>query len=186
MKRQTVTLLMVLALAMGTAVWAQSTGTTQALPPSQQVDQSGEPEQGTGLDVDVDAGRNAEDGLVDVEVNNETDSDTAAQGNDNAGTAGQTDTTTRTGTTPPAGTTRSTTGTMGTGTTGSSLNNDQDDDVTATGTATGTAGTYGGTETGSDLSGDTDSLPETASNTPLFALLGLLSLAGAFVVRMVR
>ncbi|HKV06939.1 MAG TPA: LPXTG cell wall anchor domain-containing protein, partial [Thermoanaerobaculia bacterium] len=117
---------MVLALATGTALWAQSTGTTQTPPPSQQVDQSGQPETGTGPDVDVDVGRNAEDGVMDVEVKRNADSDTEAQGND------------------PAVTT----------------------------------GTY------ADV--DNDNLPETASNGPLFALLGLLSLAGAFAVRVIR
>lgn len=129
MKRQIVTFLMVLALATGTALWAQSTGTTpQATPPSQQLDQSGQPETGTGPDVDVDAGANAEDGVMDVEVNQNADSDTAAQGND------------------PAVQT----------------------------------GTY------ADVDNDNDSLPETAGNGPLFALLGLLSLAGAFVLRTIR
>jgi LPXTG-motif cell wall-anchored protein len=132
MKRQIVTFLMVLALAMGTALWAQTTGTPQAAPPSQQVDQSGQPETGTGPDVDVDVGRNAEDGVVDVDVTRTTDPDTAAQGND-----------------PNPGT---------------------------------TTGTY--SNTGVDA--DNDNLPETASNGPLFALLGLLSLAGAFAVRMTR
>ena len=135
MKRQIVTFLMVLALAMGTALWAQSTG-TQPLPPSQQVDQSGQPETGTGPDVDVDVGRNAEDGVVDVEVNRDADSDTAAQGNDPN---------------PQA-----------------------------------TTGTYGSTATGTDVDTDNDNLPETAGNGPLFALLGLMSLAGAFLLRTIR
>lgn len=125
MKRQIVTFLMVLALATGTALWAQ---TPQATPPSQQLDQSGQPETGMGPDVDVDAGANAEDGVMDVEVNRNTDSDTAAQGND------------------PAVET----------------------------------GTYAGVDA------DNDNLPETAGNGPLFALLGLLSLAGAFVLRTIR
>ena len=81
MKKQIFTLLAVLVLATGTALVAQ-TGTNTTLPPSQQVDQSGQPETGTGPDVDVDAGRNADDGLVDVEVNRNTDADTEAQGND--------------------------------------------------------------------------------------------------------
>lgn len=78
MKRQIFVLLMVFAVATGTALWAQTTGTT----PSQQVDQSGTPETGTGPDVDVDVGRNAEDGVVDVDVDRTTDADTAATGND--------------------------------------------------------------------------------------------------------
>jgi hypothetical protein len=143
MKRQIVTFLMVLALATGTALWAQSTGTTQSPPPSQQVDQSGQPETGTGPDVDVDVGRNAEDGLVDVEVKRNADSDTAAQGNDPNPRV--------------------------------DLDNDNDQDTT---------GTYGSTATGVD--NDNDNLPETAGNGPLFALLGLMSLAGAFLLRTIR
>lgn len=79
MKRQIFTLLMVLVLAMATtALMAQSTNNSQ-LPPSQQVDQSGHPETGTGPDVDVDTGRNADNGVLDVDVNRHTDSDTKAQ-----------------------------------------------------------------------------------------------------------
>lgn len=82
MKKQILMLLtLALVLVAGTALVAQTTGTTQ-LPPSQQVDQSGKPETGSGPDVDVDVGKNAEDGVMDVEVNRHTDSDTAAQGND--------------------------------------------------------------------------------------------------------
>src|SRR5687768_18286142 len=81
MKRQIFTLMIALVLVTGTALIAQTAGNTQ-LPPSQQVDQSGKPETGSGPDVDVDAGRNAEDGLVDVDVDANADSDTAAQGND--------------------------------------------------------------------------------------------------------
>jgi LPXTG-motif cell wall-anchored protein len=79
MKRQIFVLLTALVVATGTTLWAQSTA---PLPNSQQVDQSGQPETGPGPDVDVDAGRNAEDGMVDVDVNRRTDADTAAQGND--------------------------------------------------------------------------------------------------------
>lgn len=45
-----------------------------------------------------------------------------------------------------------------------------------------TTGTYGNT----DVDADNDNLPDTAGNGPLFALLGLLSLAGAFAVRVIR
>ncbi len=93
MKRQIFTLMIALVLVTGTTLMAQTTGNTQ-LPPSQQVDQSGKPETGSGPDVDVDAGRNAEDGLVDVEVNANADSDTAAQGNDPNPTLDTTTTTT--------------------------------------------------------------------------------------------
>jgi len=103
MKRQIFTLLMVFAVATGTALWAQTTGTPSQLPPSQQVDESGAPETGPGPDVDVDVGRNAEDGVVDVDVKKNTDPDTAATGNDpqpnlgertTTGTTGSMDTTT--------------------------------------------------------------------------------------------
>jgi LPXTG-motif cell wall-anchored protein len=108
MKRQ---ILMLLALALvlvaGTALMAQTTGNTQ-LPPSQQVDQSGKPETGPGPDVDVDVGKNAEDGVMDVDVKRNTDPDTAAQGNDHP--------------------VDNTMGTTGTGTTGTAadVNADQD------------------------------------------------------------
>lgn len=101
MKKQMLMLLtLALVLVAGTALVAQTTGTTQ-LQPSQQVDQSGKPETGSGPDVDVDVGRNAEDGVVDVEVNRDADSDTAAQGNDPNPTMDHTtmDHTTATGTT---------------------------------------------------------------------------------------
>jgi hypothetical protein len=134
MKRQILMLAMALVFVMTTGAMAQST--TPSVPPSQQVDQSGQPETGTGPDVDVDAGRNAEDGLVDVEVNRNADSDTAAQGNDTADTMDQ-------------------------------------------------SGTYSGSTTDTGMAAD-DTLPSTASGTPLMGLLGLLSLAGALVLRTVR
>ena len=80
MKRQILTLLAVLVLAMGTVLMAQS-NTTGSTAGSQAVDQSGEPETGPGPDVDVDTGANAE-GAVDVDVTSETDADTAASGVD--------------------------------------------------------------------------------------------------------
>lgn len=126
MKKQMLMLLtLALVLVAGTALVAQTTGTTQA-PPSQQVDQSGKPETGTGPDVDVDVGRNAEDGVMDVEVNRDADSDTAAQGNDPNPTVG---TTTR-GTTATGTTTTDTTyGTTNT----SDLDADQDNNLPDTG-----------------------------------------------------
>jgi LPXTG cell wall anchor motif len=82
MKRQIFMIAMALVLIMGAALMAQSTSGNTQLPPSQQVDQSGKPETGTGPDVDVDVGKNAEDGVMDVDVKRHTDADTAAQGND--------------------------------------------------------------------------------------------------------
>ena len=91
MKRQIFTLLIALLLATGTVLMAQTAN--PQVPPSQQVDQTGKPETGPGPDVDVDVGKNAEDGVVDVDVNRHTDSDTAAQGNDPNPTVGTTGTT---------------------------------------------------------------------------------------------
>ncbi|HEX3130648.1 MAG TPA: LPXTG cell wall anchor domain-containing protein [Thermoanaerobaculia bacterium] len=96
MKRQMLMLLtLALVLVAGTALVAQTTGTTQ-LPPSQQIDQSGKPETGPGPDVDVDVGKNAEDGVMDVDVKRHTDADTAAQGNDDHTTMDHTTATTGT------------------------------------------------------------------------------------------
>ena len=111
MKRQIFMIAMALVLVMGAALMAQSTSGTTQLPPSQQVDQSGQPETGTGPDVDVDVGKNAEDGVMDVEVNRNADSDTAAQGND-----------------PNPRLNQGTTGTMGTHT-GSTTTNTMDNDT---------------------------------------------------------
>ena len=99
MKRQILTLIAVLTLVVAGALFAQSGGygspapSTQpsaqqpsSVPPSQQVDETGKPETGPGPDVDVDVGRNAEDGVMDVDVNRTTDPDTAAEGNDHPGT----------------------------------------------------------------------------------------------------
>lgn len=95
MKRQIFTLLMVLALATGTALMAQAPQTDPTnpqLPPSQQVDQTGQPEQTGHPDVDVDVGKNANNGVLDVDVKRHGDADTKAQ--DDTGT-----TTTSTGST---------------------------------------------------------------------------------------
>lgn len=166
MKRQIFTLVIALILATGTALVAQTQG--NALKPSQQVDQTGKPETGSGPDVDVDAGRNAEDGLVDVDVDANADSDTAAQGNDPN---------------PTAGTATGRTGVTGTGTTG-------------TGTTGNTTGAYGTTDTDNDvdadadlntnLNTDNDNLPETASGMPLLGLIGLLALGGAVAIKATR
>ena len=112
MKRQMLMLLtLALVLIAGTALVAQTTGTTQ-LPPSQQVDQSGKPETGPGPDVDVDTGHNASNGVLDVDVKRHTDSDTAAQ--DDHDTMG---TTTGQRTLNGTGTTTGTTDTYGSNTT---------------------------------------------------------------------
>lgn len=179
MKRQVLTLIAVLTLVVAGALFAQSyqTPTTQQ-PPSQQVDETGQPETGPGPDVDVDTGANAEDGVMDVEVNRNTDPDTAAQGNDQTGTTGtgttgtQGTTGTTTGTT---GTTTGTTGTMGTTTGTTNLDNDAD-----------TTGTTDDDDTTTGVGTDTDDLPDTGSELPLVGLVGLLALGAAVVVRSVR
>jgi cobalamin biosynthesis Mg chelatase CobN len=168
MKRQIFTLLMALVLTTAALV-AQSTPTPNPqVPPSQQVDQSGQPEQSGHPDVDVDTGKNADNGVLNVDVKRHGDSDTKAGNN-------------------PNGNAVDTTGTMGTtGSTGS-----------ATGT-TGTTGQYSGsttstTTTTSDNNSGTDvsdnrstRLPGTASDMPLFGLLGALALAGALGLRQIR
>ena len=58
MKRQIFTLLIALLLATGTVLMAQTAN--PQVPPSQQVDQTGEPKTGSGPDVDVDVGKNAD------------------------------------------------------------------------------------------------------------------------------
>ncbi|HEX6862124.1 MAG TPA: hypothetical protein VF414_04865 [Thermoanaerobaculia bacterium] len=61
------------------------------------------------------------------------------------------------------------------------VNQNADSDTEAQGNDPAvTTGTY------ADVDNDNDNLPETAGNGPLFALLGLLSLAGAFAVRVIR
>ncbi|HET9212950.1 MAG TPA: hypothetical protein VFR03_21265 [Thermoanaerobaculia bacterium] len=116
MKRQIFTLLMVLVLATGTVLMAQSTNTQ--VPPSQQVDQSGQPEHSGRPDVDVDTGKNANNGVLNVDVKRHGDSDTKAGNNPNGNkmdTTGQyngtTSSTTTTGTSTTTGSTSDMSGT---------------------------------------------------------------------------
>ena len=159
MKRQIFTLLMALVLTTA-ALMAQTTPTPNPqVPPSQQVDQSGQPEQSGRPDVDVDAGKNADNGVLNVDVKRNGDSDTKAGNN-------------------PNGNAVDTTGTMGTtGTTG-----------TTNGQYNGTTSTT--TTTTNDSTSVSDSrstnLPGTASDMPLFGLLGALALAGALGLRQIR
>ncbi len=163
MKRQIFMLSMALVLVMGAALTAQTTTTTtQPVPPSQQVDQSGQPETGSGMDVDVDAGANA-DGLVDVDVTATTDRDTAANEQTSALQDDQDRNPVTTGTTATGNAVRDVTNT--------------DDDMDQTGTYDGT------TDTTMD---DQNSLPNTGSEMPLVALIGLIALAGAFAFRAIR
>ncbi|MFL6261538.1 MAG: hypothetical protein ACJ76Y_17730 [Thermoanaerobaculia bacterium] len=112
MKRQIFTLLMVLVLATGAVLMAQSNTNTQ-VPPSQQVDQSGQPEQPGHPDVDVDTGKNANNGVLNVDVKRHGDSDTKAGNNPNGNKVDTTAT----------GTAGQYNGTTGTTTTGSSYDN---------------------------------------------------------------
>lgn len=172
MKRQIFTLMMALVLT-SAALVAQSTPTPNTqVPPSQQVDQSGQPEQSGQPDVDVDAGKNADNGVLDVDVKRNGDSDTKAGNNpngnavDTTGTMGTTGTTTGTSNGQYNGTTSTTT-------------------TTTTGTDT-TSGSYDNNAAGTDVSDDRSNLPSTASDMPLFGLLGALALAGALGLRQIR
>ncbi|HEX2643654.1 MAG TPA: LPXTG cell wall anchor domain-containing protein [Thermoanaerobaculia bacterium] len=160
-------ILAMLALAMTAGLMAQSTSTsTSTLPPSQQVDQSGKPETHSGPDVDVDAGANAKNGVLSVDVDRNTDSDTAAEQGDRP--ANRNDL--HNNQNPVA---------TGTAATGNAVRDaaDMDNDTTTTG------GTYNSDTNTAD---DQSSLPSTGSEMPLIGLLGLIALAGAFVVRSTR
>jgi hypothetical protein len=150
MKRQIFTLLMALVLTTA-ALMAQTTPTPNPqVPPSQQVDQSGQPEQSGRPDVDVDTGKNADNGVLDVDVKRHGDSDTKAGNNPNGNAVDTTGTTTGT---------------------------------------TGTTGQYSGSTTTSTTTTTSDNrsnLPGTASDMPLFGLLGALALAGALGLRQIR
>ncbi len=163
MKRQIFTLLMALVLTTAALV-AQSTPTPNTqVPPSQQVDPSGQPEQTGRPDVDVDAGKNADNGVLGVDVKRNGDSDTKAGNN-------------------PNGNAVDTTGTMGTTGTTTGTSNGQYNGTTTTGTET-TSGSY---DNNAGMSDNRSSLPGTASGMPLFGLLGALALAGALGLRQIR
>jgi cobalamin biosynthesis Mg chelatase CobN len=161
MKRQIFTILMALVLTTA-ALTAQTTPTPNPqVPPSQQVDQSGQPEQTGRPDVDVDAGKNANNGVLNVDVKRNGDSDTKAGNN-------------------PNGNAVDTTGTMGTtGTTG------QYSGSTTSTTTTTTTSDDNAADTGMSDNRSTH-LPSTASDMPLFGLLGALALAGALGLRQIR
>jgi hypothetical protein len=163
MKRQIFTILMALVLTTA-ALTAQTTPTPNPqVPPSQQVDQSGQPEQTGRPDVDVDAGKNANNGVLNVDVKRNGDSDTKAGNN-------------------PNGNAVDTTGTMGTtGTTGTT--GQYSGSTTSTTTTTTTSDNNAA---GTDVSDNRSSLPGTASDMPLFGLLGALALAGALGLRQIR
>jgi len=170
MKRLLFALAMACLVAIAGVAFAQTTGQS-TLPPSQQVDQSGKPETGPGPDVDVDVGKNAENGVMDVDVSRTTDSDTAANGQTNLK-----------GETEPAGgpDVDVDTGSRAAGAVDVDVKRHGDSDTSASGVD----------ETGMDhdtnrTAGDR-SLPGTASELPAVALLGLLAMAAAFTVRFLR
>jgi LPXTG-motif cell wall-anchored protein len=110
--------------------------------------------------VDVDTGKNADNGVLDVDVKRNGDADTKAQDHGNMGSTMGSTTGTATGTTGSTGTT---------GTTGS---------------YNGTSGNSSNLEATSDAAaGDQSNLPNTASDMPLLGLIGMLSLAGALALR---
>jgi LPXTG-motif cell wall-anchored protein len=161
-------ILAILALAMTTGLMAQSTTSTSTLPPSQQVDESGKPETGPGPDVDVDAGANAKNGVLNVDVDRNTDPDTATEPGNPAATRNDLNNNQN-----PVAT--------GTTATGNAVRDAADVDTTDT---TTTGGTYDSDT--NNMAGDQDNLPSTGSEMPLLGLLGLIALAGAFVVRATR
>jgi hypothetical protein len=171
MKKQLFALVMALMLAAFGVAFAQTSG--QALPPSQQVDQSGHPETGPGPDVDVDTGKNAENGVLDVDVDRTTDPDTAATDrNSTTGTALKNETETGSGVDVDVDT-----GAKANGAIDVDVNRTTDADTDASGVD----------ETGSlDNDADHGALPGTASELPAIALLGLLAMAAAFTVRFLR
>jgi hypothetical protein len=188
MKRQIFTLFTVLALTAFGILMAQTPSTT-TLPPSQQVDQSGKPETGPGPDVDVDTGHNASNGVLDVQVNKHTDPDTSAKGT-NSPTTGTTTGTTATTTT--TGTVNNGTGVLPERETGSGVDVDVDTGARANGAVdvdvnrTTDADTTANENEKVTRTGADRNLPGTASDLPLFALIGLSALAGFAALRLSR
>jgi hypothetical protein len=185
MNKKMIAFVMSLTLVAFGVAFAQTTGQS-TLPPSQQVDQSGKPETGPGPDVDVDAGRNAENGVLDVDVDRTTDSDTAATDrNSTTGTMGTT-----TGTTNLRNERENGSGVDVDVDTGARANGAVDVDVKRHGDAdtdaSGVDETGGLDNENTATAGDNDALPGTASELPAVALLGLLALAAAFTVRFLR
>jgi cytoskeletal protein RodZ len=168
MRKQVFILLTILALTAFGVLMAQ-TPNPSSLPPSQQVDQSGKPETGPGPDVDVDTGKNASNGVLDVQVNPKTDSDTSAKGPSNTGTTPGVHPETEHGT-----------GVDVDVDTGKRANGAVDVDVTRTTDADTTANEN---EKGMHHH---RALPGTASELPLVAMMGLLALGAAFALRAIR
>ena len=182
MKRHIFTFAMALMLVIAGVALAQTQST---MPPDQQVDQTGQPETGPGPDVDVDLGRNAEDGVVDVDVSRTTDPDTAAQGNDPATPTGQTNL--QNETEPVNGPDVDVdTGDRAAGAVDVDVSRTGDADTSATGIDETGSLDNDANDTTTGVAADQDNLPGTASNLPAVALLGLLAMAAAFTVRFLR
>jgi hypothetical protein len=186
MKRMILALLAIFALTTAGVLVAQSTQNPQN-PPATSTGVAPETEQGEGMDLDVDTGARAEDGLVDVEVNRTHDADTSARGNDQ-GTATGTTTGTTTGTRTGLAneTERGTgvdvdvdTGDRAAGAVDVDVNRTTDADTSASG-----VDETGGMDNDANAAyGDQDTLPSTASDMPLLFLIGLMSLGAAYTVR---
>lgn len=114
---------------------------------------------GTGNQNVDSSGQPEQTGLPDVDVDRHGDADTKAQGDGNA-------TGTATGTAA---------GRYNNGTTGAT-----------TGTMDNTATTGGAYDNSANADADNANLPNTASDSPLLGLLGLLSLAGFVAIRAAR
>jgi hypothetical protein len=184
MKRQILSLATAMALTAGGAIFAQSTLNTPAPGPSQET----KPGQ-TNNNLQNPGNPQMQQQPAPVHENGTTEG-TAAESNARTGQTGTTTTTTgTTGTTN----TDNTTGTA-TGTTGTMNNMDQTATPpapTTTTETTTTTGTYNGT-TGSttttggsmdNTSTTSDRLPNTASDLPTVALMGLLALSAFFALR---
>ncbi|HVR95233.1 MAG TPA: hypothetical protein VMW27_01370 [Thermoanaerobaculia bacterium] len=174
MKRLVLSILTLLLLTATFSLVAQTTGSTG----SSSVTGRPETEQGEGMDMDVDVGNRAEDGLVDVDVSRTSDADTSAQGNDtNRATTGNTnlrnETETGTGVDVDVDT-----GDRAAGAVDVDVKRTTDADTDASG-----VDETGGLDNDANTAGDSAALPETASNELLVALIGLFALGAAFSIR---
>lgn len=177
MKRLVFSILMVLALT-ASAAFAQSTINTPAPGPTQQLEpgqtNNNLPNPGTPVEVGPEAEQQPlqEQGTVEGTA---TESITNEQGANTTGTMTAPETETGTGVDVDVDT-----GANAAGAVDVDVTSTTDADTDASGIDE-TGGLDNETETG--LENDTDSLPATASELPLVALIGLLALAAAFAVR---
>ena len=209
MNRNIFILLMALVLTAGGALYAQSAGSGAHTNPNlpltgqQPVDEDVDD---TGTEITSDTGHMHRD---EVRENREMVDETGESANPAAETVAQPNLNEPVGATDPVDTQELNTGATGTtaignadsasrdsldqsGTTGTATGtmNDMEGDLrTGTSTATGAAtGTTGLTQDTSDSTGGYmgDTLPATGSDLPAAALLGLLAMAAAFAVRLLR